>query len=250
MDDHRSAYGLFDYDTFYDSINLALFNGTWRLEDNTTFNVAFDYRFSPILLTIDALQGQGVGTIAELRSRFTDDDLYFLAESRAARSKTGSFTVSRPLSEKFQVNASVTVANMAPTIDAGGVIGQPGTGIEAFYSAQILGQGLLIDNDLVTLGFRYDDMSSAERYVFDLNTRYPFSRRFRVSPRIRLAQRMSRTVDQTQFTIKPSIRINYIPSRLFQLELEAGGEWTNTDNALDTETINGYYFIGGYRLDF
>jgi len=250
VDESRSAFGLIDYDTFYDSLNLALFNGSWRLEDNTTFNVAFDYRYSPTLMTIDALQGQGVETIDELRSRFTDDDLYFLAESRAGRTKSGSFTMSRPLSEKFQLNAGVTLANMSPTIDAGGVLGQPGTGVDAFYSAQIFGQSLIKEGDLATIGFRYDDLSSSRRYVVDLNTRYPFSRKFRVSPRLRLSQRMSRNVDQTQFTIKPSMRINYIPTRFFQLELEGGGEWTNTKNPFDSETVRGYYFIGGYRLDF
>jgi cytochrome c-type biogenesis protein CcmE len=52
------------------------------------------------------------------------------------------------------------------------------------------------------------------------------------------------------YTVKPSIRLNYIPTRLFQLELEAGGEWTRTGSLVDTGTVKGYYFIGGYRLDF
>lgn len=250
VDNHRSAYGLLDYDTFYGSLNLAFFNGSWRLKDNTTFNVAFDYRYAPTLMTIDALQGQGVETIDMLRSRFTDDDIYYLAASRAARIKTGSFTVSHPLSDKFQVNGSVTLASMEPTNTAGGVEGQPGTGVEAFYSAQILGTSLLMDGDLMTFGFRFDDMASARRYVIDLNSRFPFSRSFRISPRLRLAQRDSTRADQTQFTVKPSIRINYIPSRLFQLDLEVGGEWIRTKNILGKETIKGYYFIGGYRLDF
>ncbi len=250
VDDYHSAFGLMDYDTFYDTLNLALFNGSWRLKDDTTFNVAFDYRYSPALMTIDALQGQGIETIAELRSLFTDEDLYFLAETRAGRTTSGSLTVSRPITEKFQVNGGVTLANMAPTIDAGGVLGQPGTGVDAFYSAQILGSGLLTEGDLMLLGIRLDDTSTAQRYVIDLNTRYPFSRKFRVSPRLRISQRNSKTVDQTQFTVKPSVRINYIPKRLFQLELEAGGEWTQTNNVLDTEYVKGYFLIGGYRLDF
>lgn len=250
VDDSRTAFGLFDYDTFYDTINLALFNGSWRLKDNTTFNVAFDYRFAPSLFTIDALQGQGVETIDELRNIFTDDDIYVIAESRAARATSGTFTVSHPLSEKFQANASVTLANVGPTLEAGGVMAQPGTGVEKFYSTQIFGQGLIKDGDFATVGFRYDDMSTSRRYVVDLNTRYPFSRKFRISPRLRLSQRESTIADQTQFTFKPSMRINYIPSRLFQIELEGGGEWTTTNNPLDTEKITGYYFIGGYRLDF
>ncbi len=250
VDNHHTAFGLIDYDTFYDTLNLALFNGSWRLEDETTFNVAFDYRYSPALMTIDALQGQGVETISDLRSLFSDDDLYFLAEAHAARTTSGSFTVSRPITEKFQANGGITFSNMAPTIDAGGVQGQLGTGVDVFYSAQILGTSLLTEGDLMMFGVRLDDTSTAQRYVIDLNTRYPFSRKFRVSPRLRISQRNSKTVDQTQFTVKPSVRINYIPKRLFQLELEAGGEWTQTNNVLDTEYVKGYFLIGGYRLDF
>lgn len=65
-----------------------------------------------------------------------------------------------------------------------------------------------------------------------------------------MAQRDSKLIDQTQFTVKPSVRLNYIPARLFQLELEFGGEWTSTDTLRDSEIIRGYYIIGGCRLDF
>jgi len=252
VDDSRSAYGLIDYDVFFDTLNLALFNGSWRLKDDTTFNVAFDYRYAPTLMTIDALQGQGVETIDDLRTQlgFTDAEIYYLAEERAARMTSGTFSVSRPLSEKWQINGGVTFTNVAPTNDAGGVIGQPGTGVEAFYSAQVLANGLFTDGDLASLGVRYDDMSSATRYVIDLNTRYPVTSKLRVSPRLRLSQRQSKTADQTQYTVKPSIRMNYIPSRRYQLELEGGGEWTRTNSAVDVETLKGYYLIGGIRLDF
>ena len=252
VDDRRSAYGLIDYDVFFDTLNLALFNGSWRLKDDTTFNVAFDYRYAPTLMTIDALQGQGVETIDDLRMQlgFTDAEIYYLAEERSARMTSGTFSASRPLSEKWQVNGGVTFTNVAPTNDAGGVIGQPGTGVEAFYSGQILANGLFTEGDLASLGFRYDDMSSATRYVIDLNTRYPVTSKFRISPRLRLSQRESKTADQTQYTVKPSVRMNYIPSRRYQLELEGGGEWTRTNNAVDVETLKGYYLIGGIRLDF
>ncbi|MFN3958991.1 MAG: hypothetical protein ACK4NP_03665 [Parvularculaceae bacterium] len=252
VDDRRSVYGLLDYDVFFDSLNLALFNGSWRLKDDTTFNVAFDYRYAPTLMTLDALQGQGVETIDELRTLrgFTDADIYYLAEERAARLTSGSFNFSRPLTKDWQINAGVTFSNVAPTSDAGGVPGQPGTGIEAFYSAQVLGNNLFADGDLASLGFRYDDMSSAGRYVIDLNTRHPINSRLRLSPRIRLSQRRSKIADQVQFTVKPSMRMNYIPSRRFQFELEGGGEWTRTENEADVETLKGYYLIGGIRLDF
>ncbi|MEZ5921968.1 MAG: tetratricopeptide repeat protein [Parvularculaceae bacterium] len=252
VDNSKSAYGLIDYDVFYDTLNLALFNGSWRLEDNTTFNASFDYRYAPTLQTLNALQGQGVLTIDDLRNvlGFTDQEVYYLAESRAARSKSGSFTVSHPLSDKVQVNAGVTLTELSPTIDAGGVPGQPGTGLEKYYSAQVLANGLLMEGDLASLGFRFDDMSTARRYVIDVNNRYPLSKNFRLNPRIRLAQRQSITSDQMQYTIKPSMRLNFIPVRRFQIELEGGYEWTQTTTSLDKETVKGYYAIAGYRLDF
>lgn len=251
-DQNKSAYALVDYDVFYDTLNMALFNGTLRLKDNTSFNASFDYRYAPTLMTLDALQGQGVETIDELRAAFgfTDDEIYYLAEERAARTTSGSFTVSHPFSEKLQLNLGATFTNMSPTNDAGGVLGQPGTGIESFYSAQLLATSLFKEGDLASIGLRFDDMATARRYVIDVNTRYPLSRRFRVNPRMRYAYRDSITADQTQSTFKPSIRLNYIPARLFQLELEGGGEWTKTTTMLDRETVRGYYVIAGYRLDF
>jgi hypothetical protein len=250
VDDYRSAYTLVDYDIFYNSLNLALFNGSWRLKDNTTFNLSLDHRNTPSLSTINAVQGQGVEEISQLRDLYTDDELYFFAQARTARATTGAFTISHPFSEKYQVNAGITLSNIGATIDAGGVLGQPSTGTDVFYSLQFFGTSIFKQGDLATLGFRIDDVSTSRRYVVDLNTRYPITKKFRVSPRIRLSQRDSLTADQTQFTVKPSMRINYIPSRLLQLELEIGGEWTTTRNPLDTETLKGYNLNLGYRLDF
>lgn len=250
VDKFRTAYTLVDYDVFYGSLNLALFNGSWRLKDNTTFNLSLDHRNAPSLSTINAIQGQGVENISMLRSLYTDDELYTFAQARTAKATTGALTVSHPFSEKYQVNAGVTLSNIGATIDAGGVLGQPGTGTDAFYSLQFLGSSIFKQGDLATLGFRIDDVSTSRRYVIDLNTRYPFSKKFRVSPRIRLSQRDSLTADQTQFTVKPSLRLNYIPSRLFQFELDAGGEWTTTKNPLGSETLKGFNINIGYRLDF
>lgn len=252
VDESASAYALIDYDVFYDTLNMALFNGSLKLKDSTTFNVSFDYRYAPTLMTLDALQGQGVETIDELRALFgfTDEEIHFLAEERAARTTSGSFTLSRPLTEKLQINVGATFANMAPTNDAGGVLGQPGTGVEAFYSAQLLATSVFKAGDLASFGLRFDDMQTARRFVVDVNTRYPFSRRFRVNPRFRYAYRDSVVADQIESTFRPSIRLNYIPTRLFQFELEGGGEWTKTTSPLSTETVTGYYVIAGYRIDF
>ncbi|MGV6801842.1 MAG: SPOR domain-containing protein [bacterium] len=265
VDKSRSAYMLIDYDTFYKQVNLALFNGSWRLKDNTSFNLSLDYRNAPSLATLNAIQGEGVETIDELRDKYlnlvgggvvlSDDDIYYLAKARTAKATSGTLSVSKPLTKKLQFNGSVTLTNIGDTQSAGLLEGLPSTGTDGFYSAQLLGTSLFKDGDLASFGVRYDDMATAERYIFDVNTRYPVSRKLRVNPRLRLAQRNSRTVDQTQFTVKPSLRVTYIPIKLFQLELDAGAEWTQTDtvnlsNMKETENLNGYFVNAGYRMDF
>ena len=250
VDAYKNAYALVDYDTFYGSLNLALFNGSFRLKDNTTFNLSFDHRNTPSLATINAIQGQGVEHISQLRNLYTDSELYAFAQARTAKATTGALTISHPFSDKYSINTSVTLANIGSTQSAGSIPGQPGTGTDAFYSVQLLGNSIFKPGDLATIGFRYDDISTSRRYIFDLNTRYPFSRKFRVSPRLRLAKRNSLVADQNQFTVKPSLRINFIPNRLFQIELEGGAEWTRTNRPTGSETLKGYNLNLGYRLDF
>ena len=249
VDENKSAFGLIDYDIFYDSLNLALFNGSYKLPDKTTINLTLDYRYAPALYTINAIQGQGVDDISQLRNLYSDEVLYYLAESRSARASSGALSVSRPLNEKFQFNGGITLAKIGSTIDAAGVSGQPGTGVDKFFSAQLLGTSLIKEGDLASFGIRYDDTFSSNRVVFDMNSRYPFSRKLRMNPRVRLAFRNSKTTDQEQVTLQPSFRLNYLPKRRFHLELEAGAEWTRTTTPLDTEKINGYFINGGYRLD-
>ena len=58
LDGTASAYGTIDYDLHFDQINLALVNANYVFEDQTSINIAADYRRAPLLRISDALIGQ------------------------------------------------------------------------------------------------------------------------------------------------------------------------------------------------
>lgn len=245
-----TAFGLVDYDILYDSLNIALLNGNYVFPDRTTINFSLNYRNSPILTTTNALQGQGVDSISTLLNDFSEGEVRQLAEDRTSVSRSVTIGASRPLNEMFQISADVTATDQSDTEESGSVEAISGTGVEFFYSAQLIGSGVIKEGDIAILGFRYVDTDRFKRYTIDLNTRYPISRSFRISPRLRTDYRVNEDDDDTQLSVKPSLRLIYYWDRELQFELDLGGEWV--DNKIDGESDKtlGLFFNLGYRVDF
>jgi hypothetical protein len=150
----------------------------------------------------------------------------------------------------FQISTDVTATDQSDTEESGNVEAISGTGVEFFYSAQLIGSGVIKEGDIAILGFRYVETDRFKRYTIDLNTRYPISRSFRISPRLRTDYRVNEDDDDTQLSVKPSLRLIYYWDRELQFELDLGGEWV--DNKIDGESDKtlGLYFNLGYRVDF
>jgi hypothetical protein len=250
LDATRSFFSLIDYDVFYNSLNTLLFVGNWTFPDQTRVNLSLDYRNSPVLTTTNALQGQGVEEVADLTASFSDDEIFDLASDRTARSRSATIGASRPINEMLQVSADVTVSNLSGTDASGGVVATESTGNELFYSAQLIGNGLIKEGDIAILGLRYSDTSTSDTVSLDLNSRYPITEKWRFNPRFRVSQRWNKDDDGTQFTVRPSARLEYRRTRHLRFELEGGGEWS-TDRLTDqTDERQSYFVTVGYRYDF
>jgi len=259
FDDMRSLFGLFDYDVFYDELNLALLNGSWRFPDQTTLNIALDYRRAPLLTTYNSIQGQLDALWAsDLLDRFTEDDVYQLATDRTAYSRSAVIGISRPLTETFQVNFDATVGNVSGTKPSGDVINMapgsiaatPSAGTEYYYSAQLIGSSLFREDDISIATVRYADLSSSTRYTVDFNYRIPVTRDFRINPRWRVDFRDNKNDPNSQIAGRFSTRLTYFGGQMLQLEADLGGEWRQDKiNGMTNETA-GYFVSLGYRLDF
>lgn len=247
---NRSLFALLDYDIYFNVLNTFFVFGNWILPDSTSFNITVDFRKSPILTTSNALQGQAVGDVSGLLSLFSKDEIKQLAKDRTADSRTYTVGVTRPINRMLQVSGDITMTNLSGTPASGGVLAIDGTGNDFFYSVQVIGSGLIKQGDVAILGLSYADTSTARTTTFTLNTRYPVNDKWHVNPRFRLDWRTFTQDNSTQWTVAPSLRLNYRFRRHYQFELEGGGDWSARDLASGTENTSGYYISLGYRADF
>jgi len=246
---NRSLLGLIDYDIHFEDVNTALFLGNWTIPDWVTFTATADYRKTPVLTTSNALQGQPVQSIDDLQTIFTNAQIKALAEDRTSSSRTFTLGLSRPLSAKLQLTGDVTMTRLSGTPSSGGVEGIDSTGNEFFYSAQLIGNGLIKQGDITILGLRYADASTADILSFNLDTRYPINRAWRVNPKFRVSYREND--DGTdQITLSPSFRTTYVWRRRMTLELDAGADFSTRDLVEDTNDSKAYFLSAGYRWDF
>lgn len=155
--DGKSFFAMVDYDLHFRELNLLMFNGNWVISKDTTLYMSLDFRKNPLLTSTNAIQGQGVENLADLFGIFTDDEIFLFANDRTSSSKTGTVGLSQKLSEKFRLSVDLTATNLTGTHTSGGVLGFPGTGTEYYTSLQLLGSGLIVENDSHIIGLRYND---------------------------------------------------------------------------------------------
>ncbi len=249
-DETTSAFALLDYDVHHGEVNMAIATASWTAPDKSTFNFAADYRKSPFLLTQNALQGQAFGSLADMLTIFTSDEIETLAKDRTATATTYSIGYSKPLNEMFQINLDATIANISATPASGGVDALSATGYETYYSALLLANGVVRENDTFTLGLRYADRQSSDTYAIDVGTRYPVTSDLRVSPTLRLSYREGEDARWNEVAVMPSLRLNYSWLEDTGLEFEAGAKWSERYEGTATSEDLEYFFLIGYHYDF
>ncbi len=246
--DNQSAFGLLEYDIAQGDINTAMFSGSHTFADKSVLTFSADYRRSFLLKTVNSLDNTQTG-FDTLVQTLKGNDGYEYYFDRSAISKTASIGFSKPITKNFQVNLNATVTNFQfgkfDNID-----GTLPEGNEYFYSGQLIGNSLLKDGDIYTLGLRYADTLSYDAWTVDLNARYPVTRNLRIGPRLRVRTRKQKTGDTQETSVLPSVRMNYQYMRKHHFELELGSEWVNRKQFGTTDGSLDYFLAAGYRFDF
>lgn len=250
LDAGKSLFALVDYDVHFSEFNAATLTGSWTFIDKSVLHAGLDYRKTPYLSTWTALQGQRYLTLYDMLRYHTLDEVERFALDRTALYRAASIGYSRPLSERFQISLDATITNIEGTVASGGVDATPSTGDEYFYSAQLIGNNVTTEGDLFIAGARFADLADTDHYILDLSARYPLIDGLKVSPRLRLSYITGDDSDLEEYSILPSVLLNYYLTRDFALELEVGADWrTRTENMV-TETETELFFTIGYRYDF
>jgi tetratricopeptide (TPR) repeat protein len=215
----RSLFTQVDYDIHFGELNNFIALGNWTFPNKVSLNATADYRKSPSLSTLNALQGQLARTLDELRQGLSDKEIYQLAKDRTSTSRTYTLGAAYPLSERFQLTGDATMTNLTDTPASGGVDAIPGTGNDYFYSLQLTGSSLFKAGDVSILQLRYSDTGDANTTSFLVNSRYPVTRQFRVNPRVRVNYRRNTDDDSTQWIIAPRLRLDYRVLRRYRFEI-------------------------------
>lgn len=250
IDPNKSAFATIDYDVHFQELNAAIFSGSWTLADKSTIQLAADYRKSPYLSTWNAMQGQPFLTLYDLLRLHTKEEIDQFALDRTPTYKSATVGYSLPLNDKLQLSFDVTGSSMSGTVASGGVDAMLPTGNDFYYSTQLIGTNLLAEGDMYIVGLRLADRDTSNLYVLDLNTRYPLTNELRISPRLRLGYQVGDNSDLREFTVLPSILLNYYWSKDLSLELEVGSKWTDREQGGAREKETELFFTAGFRYDF
>jgi hypothetical protein len=249
-DERRSLTSMLDYDVGYSELNTALALGTWRLPNRMTLSALVDVRAGPVLTTRNALIGQPVATIEELLSVWTEEEIREIARDRTAASRTATLGIAKPVGERFQVNADVTLTEIGETVDSFGVAAVPSTGPQTYYSGSFVGAGLFGSGDVMIFNLRYGDSDEFTLRQLTWEARFPIGRHLRINPRLQLATWDSPMTGRSRETVIPSFRLLLNPAKRYRLELEVGSNrFVRWDRASEQKS-SGHFLNLGYRADF
>ena len=244
-----SLIAVFDYDTFFRSVNTASLLGTVQLPARWSISLDAERRNSPVLTTRNALIGQPFTTLAQLEQVFTREEIFQYAQDRTPITTDYSITATRPLGERFQFSATVSATETGATIGSGGVDPEPSTGLELTYQAQIYSSSLWRTGEFDVLTATYSNTQIGKVIGVSASSRFPLSSAWRIGPRLTIDRRNLVTDDSNELTYIPSVLVDYQRDRKL-LQFEVGGQLGKRDAQLQTQNTKRYYISLSYRISF
>lgn len=256
--DKGFVYGIVDYDIFYNDLNNITAITNYRHTDKLSFNLTLDHRNSPLLTTTNAIQGQGVETLDELKSKtgLSDEQIYQLAEDRTSKSTNLFAGSTYIIDNNRQIYLSLSLSSIESTEASAATATSPAiAAVEATDNIYIAGdftiRGFFIEQDYTTVGVRISDTSSSETTSFRGRTRIQSKsiNNLLYDPRIRIDFRSSKITNDDQYIINPSLKVSYKPTRKLSLEGSLGLEYSNFD--LENRNDQTFYNLFlGYTYQF
>lgn len=242
-----AAVAALDYDVHFASLNYAMLLADVQLSPAWSIDTHLEHRNSPFLTLGNALIGQPVDDLGQLRKSFSDAQLESLAKDRTARGSTLSLGSTWRLDERFELLGRVATSDLSGTGSSGGVVGTPGTGFEWSYYAQVSGFGILHPDGISTLALELYDGDRSTRYGVQLNGRYPLWRALRANPILRVQIQKQDVGDL--LVVTPRLRLDYTLGP-FLLDLDFAWEVRRSLGSGVLPDEHGYLLYTGLRYDF
>jgi hypothetical protein len=211
-----------DADLSYGVLNSALAMASWRVADKLTLNGRFNSGAGPFLTTRNALIGQPAASIEDLLETYTEPQVRRIARDRTAQLSSGSLGLSRPLFDRFQLNADYTIYELGATDASAGVAAVPASGPQTSFYLSFVGSSVLKDGDTTIFSLRHARTRNATGATLLFDFRFPSAGRLRLNPRLALTSRTYEADGSRQAIAAPALRLAYRGRHRQQLELELG----------------------------
>lgn len=216
-----ALWGLTDFDVGFGTLSRAFLNATVPLPDGGSLGVQFDQLYYPSLSLTNAVIGQPVSRLAELKELFSRATLEQWARDRSARAQSMSIFYTQPLTPKWQANLDLVLSRTNGIPASGGIEAIAGSGAEYYLGAQLTGNGVVQNGDTLIFGIRHARTARFHILSLDSTAHFPLGG-IRVEPRFRFARRTDRFGPGHQNAYRPSLRITGAASPDVTLDAEIG----------------------------
>jgi len=235
---------LLDYDLHLSALNNVTLQGNYRFGE-ARISASVAHRKSPYLTTRNALIGQIVDDLTELEEALLDLQLSDLAKDRTATSNTARVSITSRISKDWIVTADLTASSFSKTESSADVIG-----LEAhksiYSSIMVRSTDVFGAGTYTALSLRRADSDYGSSTSLFFDNRINIGSSWRIYPRARLDLRKFKESGDTQWTLKPSLRLDYRHTNRLKFQAEVGYMWTSRGMLNQDLDISGLFIRVGY----
>jgi hypothetical protein len=243
--------GYFDYDVHFNELNAFLLNGRYQFSSGTNASLSLNFRKSPYLTTRNALIGQQLDDLNDLKDRIDGlEELEDIALDRTFDSTSLNLYVDHPINNKINISTSLTVSELSDTPSSAGVAGYEGTDTEFHFNSQIVVNDMLFDRDNSRVGFTYATLTHSDIYSVYSHYKYQLSDNWRLYPRLAFQTRDNHdNTGQDRYSLLLRTEFKFLKDH--RLDGQIGADWYFNDNRFgEQDELTIYFFNVGYTYLF
>ncbi|MBL0123280.1 MAG: hypothetical protein IPP88_11315 [Betaproteobacteria bacterium] len=244
-----SMYALLDYDQLFRAVNAVSLQGSLQGGGQTTYTILLDSRKAPSLQMTNALISSGAASLRTLLQMQSLEEIRTAALGTTAKARQALFSVSRPISAKWQLTGDLRASDIGALPAVGNFDATPATGAQTGLSMQLTGSNLYSKRDINNFNLSYLSTPLFRGVQLSYNNLTGFNdNKITLEPSLRwYTQRDDEGSKLTR--ISPGLRGTYNFSKRTSVLGEGLLERSTNQGTTNNATINSGFFYFGVRYE-
>lgn len=257
---NATVFTLLEHDISLKGLNIASAQGLFTTEGNTSINVMYDRRATPMLMLGNALfftppGGSLLRNISDLLGLQTLEQAKRYVSSTTAYMTQASAGFTTPITPRWQGGLDLRLTNvgaLAPVAEIPELVnGRPGTGNLWTLGGQVIGTNLYSARDTHVFAASAVQGPDLKGWLASYNNLSVVNTAWQLEPSLRLyRQRQQTTLGQINTSrVTPGLRVSYRIGQRWTLESDLSVEFSKTHGPNQNESATRVYYSLGYRYD-